>query len=594
MKRAVLLGSVAAASLVFFLMAGTVATAGPGGLTARALVDRNEISLGEALELSVVLSGGSGDVDTSAIRDFDVIYRGQSSSFQMVNADVRHELTLHYSLTPRRAGDLIIPPLTVRSGSDSVSTEPVRVRVVQGTASTGGDDLLMTATVSNASPWLGEEIVYTFRFMAAVRVYKANYRRPSFDGFSVRDLQGQKEFSDVKNGRRYKVTEVSYLLTPERSGPLTVDSGDLTCEVADPGGNSRSRSPFGSIFDDPFFSSTRTVTRTVRAEAVPVKVRPLPEYRGSGTFSGLIGNFSFSASVEPLRLKAGDSATITVSVEGSGNIMDLAEPGFPVPPGFKIYPDSPQEKVKSDASGTRGSKVFRYALVPVYSGQYSVGPFELVFFDTEKGKYIRRRVQAASVRVDPGDGSEKLEAEIQNENGAGGAVAPLVRKKKVRQTGHDILSVNRDMDALVPQGGMGLAAFISLLALPPFLFAGVRVLQSKRGRALTPGRLMCKRADELLKEAVRESQKGDASNCYGLLHRSLASSVFGAAGRSGEALTYQEAGVLLEQASVDKGLSEAVVQKLEEIDSARYGGIAGKDPGSLIQDVKRLVRELCR
>jgi len=579
--------SLCAMALVFWVVAIPCAAE---ALSVQALVDRNRISEQESLELRLVMTDGEGEVDVSPIKDFRVAYRGRSSSVRIVNTQMTREIHLMYTLTPLRSGTLVIPSLTVRSGQETVRTDPVTIQVSKATGSSGSGDLLMVASVSEARPWAGQEIAYTFRFLAGTKVFSARYQKPSFDGFTVREADGQKEYSSVVNGRSYTVTEVTYLLTPLRSGSLTIEPGILTCEVADPSSSSRPRSPFGSFFEDPFFSGTRTVTRSVRSEAIPVTVRALPEYKGPGTFSGLMGTFELKASLEDREVRVGDSVTLTLTLEGTGNVPDAPEPAFRKPEWAKVYPDDPEESVTRDAVGTKGRKTFRFALVPVEEGAFTLGPFAYTVFDPKAGEYRELTFRALSMNVLPSsEGGTTTLPSLTLSTGE----SILSPKKRVVRTGQDILSIRKDLEVLRHGWRMNLRLFMVGLLFPPLVYLGVMSLTRARRRSLSARDHMALRARILLKEAGNAGNSGKDRDTLTLLYRALVSAVLSVGGRAGESLTYDEARDLLGACGVSDEDTRQVLSLLVRIDEARYGGTPPEaGVGRLHEEVSRVVRTM--
>ncbi|MBI5142170.1 MAG: protein BatD [Nitrospirae bacterium] len=574
-------------------------------LTASASLDRHEADVGESLQLTIEMDGGGGDADLSGITGFDIQSAGKSSALSIVNGDVTRRTSLVYILFPRAAGTFTIPPITVRDGRDTAQTEAIAVRVTDGRsgsgvsgqhgrwpdAATGGSDgdIMMNASVSSPSAYAGQEIVYTLRFMAAVKVYNAKLQRPSFDGFSVREIGDQKNFTEVKNGRQYAVTEISFLLTPRKEGSYTIDSAAIACEVA--GRRGGRRSPMDSMFDDPFFGGVRTESRRVASGPVTVRVLPLPAHAGG--FSGLIGDFDISLDVQPKSLKVGDSATVTVTVTGKGNIKDAPAPAFNAPDDtFKVYPDNPVESVESgragtDRVGTSGKKVFKYAFVPVRDGSFDIGPFSLTVFDPARKQYAPLVAGPVRVTVSPSKG-EKMEAQVPGPDGNGSSV--FVPKKDVRLTGHDILWLKTGEDVTKSTPRMPLWIFLLLMAAPAVIFASAMTALHKRGERAGPGQAMKRHAESLLKDA----EKASGAEMLSLLNKALVAAIFAASGKTGESITYDEAREMMLSASVDKELVERAIATLEGIDSARYGGAsaAGGEAG-LKADVSGVVRALC-
>jgi hypothetical protein len=554
------------------------------------LVDRTEIGVEDTLELTVVVSGGSGAVDTSAIVDFAVTNRGTSTSMRIVNTQVTREVRHRFALTPRRAGTLTIPALTVRSGKTTASTKPIAVRVVKRAARLGETrDIEVAAAVSIPSPYLGQELVFTFKLLSAVQIVRAGYDEPKFDGFAVTKLEDQRSYSSVRNGREYRVTEVSYLLVPQEAGTLTIGPGVVSCEVPS-GRRRRSRQPFGSIF-----GGVDTVTKDLPSAPINVEVSPLPPYQGDGKFSGLVGAFTLSATLDPPSIPAGSSATLTLTLQGTGNVHEALTPELAVPPGTKIYPDDPEVSLTRDIKGTRGTKRFRFALVPTAPGQLSLPPLELVTFHPAQKRYVKLSAGLPTLTVEPSAEPETTAA-LTPPAGLTQGSGVLRLKKKVEKTGHDILSVRRELDALTTREEMGLLAF-SLWLLGPALACGALGVTAKRmRRAPSPTEQMARRAQDLLVLARNPKSATDIGETLALLYRALASAVLARAGRAGESLTYDEARDVLSASGVPETIIEQVVALLRRIDSARYGGLTGDDAGpeALREETSRAVRDLLK
>jgi len=572
--------------LVFSLAGACEAEA----LSVRALVDRNRISEQESIELRIVMTDGEGEVDVSVIKDFNVAFRGRSSSVRIVNTQMTREIHLLYALTPLRSGSLVIPSLEVRSGNEVVRTESVTVEVNRQAAARtgGGGDLLMLASVSEARPWVGQEIAYTFRLLAGVKVYSARYQRPSFEGFTVKDLDGQKEYSTVLNGRQYSVTEVTYLLTPIRANSLMIEPGVLTCEVADVSRQARPRSPFGSLFDDPFFSGRRTVARSVRSESIPVTAKALPEYKGKRPFSGLVGSFSLAASLEGKEVRVGDSVTLTLTVEGRGNVPDAPEPEFRRPDGVKIYPDNPEESVTHDTTGTNGRKLFRFAIIPVEEGLVTLGPFAYTVFDSKAGEYRELETGAVTLRVQPPLGGMATAVPSPGQSAGESRFRP---KRRVLRTGQDILSIHRDLDVLKRSPQIALPFFTVGILFPPLMYFTFLGFSRARQKTVSARVQMAARARSLLNDARAAEKSGSVQDATSLLHRALVSTVFAAAGRTGESLTYDETRALLKDAGISGEETGQLVSLLMKTDEIRYGGAsAGADLAGLLEETSKVIR----
>src|SRR5258708_6004691 len=82
--------------------------------TLSASLDRDAITLGESVTLSLAFSGGQPqDVPSPPeIPNLAITYLGPSSQFSFINGQVSSSVTHKYTVTPRQPGDYTIPAMT--------------------------------------------------------------------------------------------------------------------------------------------------------------------------------------------------------------------------------------------------------------------------------------------------------------------------------------------------------------------------------------------------------------------------------------------------------------------------------------------------
>ena len=100
------------------------------GLTAS--LDRNVISLGESVTLTLVFEGVNpgGAPSLPATPGITVAGTGQSSEFTIVNGQAQSKLSFTYTLVPSQAGDLTIPTMRVRIDNRDLTTPPLKLKVI--------------------------------------------------------------------------------------------------------------------------------------------------------------------------------------------------------------------------------------------------------------------------------------------------------------------------------------------------------------------------------------------------------------------------------------------------------------------------------
>lgn len=570
---------------IFGLLWGWMAAAAPTWaeqVQVSARVDRNTISPGESLQLEVRVSGGSGGVDISPITDFKVLSRNTSSSVQIINGHFTKEVAYNFVLMHLKQGNLTIPSLTVTVDGQPYQTEPITVSVSgrppDGSAGSSRDkEVWVAADISDHTPFVGQQIAYTFRLHNVVQINDAKFQPPEFKGFSAKELEDRKSYRKVINGREHIVTEVHFVLTPLSQGSLTIDPAVLHVGIMRQSRN-RGLSPF-----DDFFNRGVVEPRVLQTEPLNLSVRPLPPVPPPQTFSGLVGRFDLAAEMESVDLKVGDSATLTITIEGEGNIMDAQPPELELPTAFKSYADNPEEEINLGRMGTKGKKVFRTALVPVEPGTYALSPIDVVYFDVEQEMYrtLHTKVPAIHVAAAAASGTQPLTV----------TPGPLpLLKKKVAFTGRDILPPKESLAAIQPQAPIGWPVFILCLMGPALLFGCAALVERMRRPQTSASALMKTKARHALNMA--DGQSGEAFLTS--LYKALTATIFSVANRTGEALTWKEAKALLLDNDVPEKDADRAAKLLSEIESCKFSGAHLEEGKSreLFDQAKTMVRKL--
>lgn len=563
------------------------------GIRVEASVDRNRLVAGESLVLRVIVEGGDGEVDASAITDFDIAGTSTSSSVRIVNGNVSRYHVREFTLTPRKTGQLAIPALAIRTDDGVLNTNPIAVVVTEAPSATGsttGQDgdtdtaIRVEAELSNTSPFVGEQIRYTFRLYQFVQMTNARLQVPDFTGFTATQAGDKVSREILVNGRRCYVTEAYYILIPVAPGEKNISPARLSGDVQISRRNRRG--PLGQL-DDFFMNPGQYESRTVQTQNFSVTVQPLPAFTGKGTFSGLVGDFDINAELNPTTVAAGDSATLSLTVRGTGNIPDAGRPDLVIPDGLKLYQDEPEDKITLAQDGYTGTRTFRYALVPVSPGVFSPPPVELTYFDPKRETYVIRQAQVPVLTAKPAADGGK--AEIF----AGQGPDPSRLKKKVEYTGHDLLPLKDGPDALISGRTMPPIAFLVWILGPGLGVAILGFWRRSLASASNPSRIMAGRARESLASAAGgPSAEISAGDILAHLHQAVTAAVFARCAASGKALTPDAALARLMDAGTDPDLARKAADLLCDLEAIRFGG-AMPSPETL-EETRSLVRDLVR
>jgi len=378
-----------------------------------AIVDRNSLPLGENLILTITIDGSRASEPEIPIMDgFQVMSSGKSSQFSIVNGKMSSQVSYRYTLRPTREGQLTIPAINIEVDGQVYATQPIEIEVLSGTnplqpvqpiqpgstisphdlqPGVEGEDAFVEASVDNQEPYLGEQILYTFRFFRAMTFFEQpSYQPPSFKGFWSETDAEQFDYDVQVAGRHYQVVELQRVLIPTSVGDFTIEPARLSIPAS-------------------FFMSD------IELESDPIKVtvKPLPEPEPDG-FRGAVGQFSITTQVDNDQVKVNEPLTLKVELTGEGNLSTLSEIEMPEVDGWRAF--NATTKIETDVKDGKlqGSLISDQLLVPSEIGDYKIPAVDFVYFDPQTERYQTIKTEAIAVSVVPGNGDEEIAATKEN------------------------------------------------------------------------------------------------------------------------------------------------------------------------------------
>ncbi len=439
-------------------------------LTAR--VDKNEIFLEDTIQLSLTVKGvmNAPEPQLPPLPHFRIRSSSTSSSTQIINGQMNVSVTYIYQLVPLKTGSFIIEPAILKLAGLTYQSEPIPIAVSEPhpNSPTTKSPAYVETFISNANPYVNEQVIYTFSFYRRVEAKNLDLKMAYEDSdFLKRDMGEAKIYSQTINGVQYKVYELSTALYPIHAGKVEIPPAILELDLIDRARNYPGRNPFSSFFNDPFFGSRAAlVHKTLRSQPIPVRVRPLPKEGRPGNFSSIVGSLTISAIIGKKELEVGDTTTLTVTVKGPGSVKDLSLLLPEIEDSFKIYPDQPESQLSINENTLNGEKVFKFALVPLKEGKKTLPPIALPYFDPVKKKYSTTETKPIALTILPTRDTEFLNiAESFQSKGPSA-------KNSVQILGEDILPIHTQLsdfeEFLV--SGSNTVLFAGGMIAPPFMF----------------------------------------------------------------------------------------------------------------------------
>lgn len=204
----------------------------------------------------------------------------------------------------------------------------------QAGSSISGSDLFIKVSANKKHVTEQEPILLTYKVYTLVELTQLEGKMPDLKGFHTQEvpLPQQKQFhTEMVNGRPYKcVTWSQYVMYPQMTGKMEIPSINFKGIVVQ---QNRNVDPMEAFFNGG--SGYVEVHKDIKAPGITISVDPLPQRPAN--FSGGVGKFNISATIDKKEVKAGEPINIRVVVGGIGNLKLLKQPIIEFPKDFDKY-----------------------------------------------------------------------------------------------------------------------------------------------------------------------------------------------------------------------------------------------------------------
>jgi tetratricopeptide repeat protein len=354
-------------------------------------------------------------------------YTSRQSSYQMINGHTSSSssITFTYTLNAVSNGIYTIPAARVRINGKTVLSKIAKIKVIGSTRSGSkasrmnqynddgsssqaqssstnitGNDLFIRVSANKRRVYEQEPVLLTYKVYTQVELTQLEGKMPDLTGFHTQEipLPQQKSFHlERVNGKPYKVVTWSqYVMFPQVTGELSIPSITFKGTVVR---QNRSVDPFEAFFNGG--SGYVEVKKNIEAPGLTIQVDALP--KKPVNFSGGVGNFNITASLNKLEVKAGEPLSLRVVVSGKGNLKLIKQPEINLPKDFDKYDPKVKDNTKLTSSGVEGNKEYTFLVVPRNQGTFTIPSIEFTYYDTSLNSYKTVKTQVFSVTVFPGD-----------------------------------------------------------------------------------------------------------------------------------------------------------------------------------------------
>lgn len=357
-----------------------------------ATVDKNPAIINESVILNIV---ADDDVNRNALdttpllKDFIVGRVGVSSQTSMVNFSTTRTTRWEVILIPRKSGTITIPALTV----EGKQTAPISLTVLSASSAQARNqqNIFITSELNEKQVYVQQLLTLTVKLHFNAELKRASLSEPSLPGATIEQIGKDKESDGIINGKRYRIIERTYAITPQQSGEFTLVAPIFSGEIMV---QSRRRSNFLS------FGETKPVK--VLGEEIAVTILPIPDKFPSQAQwlpSEIITlHQEWQPSID--EFKVGEPITRTILLTAAGlSKAQLPKLVMQAPKGIKIYPD--QAELNSTMSQERLVSQLRqnFALVASRPGKYQLPEITVSWWNTVTNRYQEATLAAQTITV---------------------------------------------------------------------------------------------------------------------------------------------------------------------------------------------------
>ncbi|NOZ23553.1 MAG: hypothetical protein GXP25_20950 [Planctomycetes bacterium] len=603
------------------LVTSCVCTASAQGLSAKAVVEKDEVFVGEPFVLQIQVEGDEspGKPDVSGITGFDVQdLGGQQNSSQSIsiingrmNKVVHRGYIFNYRLTPKKSGTLTVPSIQVVAKGRTLRTNPLQITANEPVEM---EDFKFRLDLSKTKCYVGEPITLQGAFYFSKEIQSAAFNVPSLDKdvFHIYEpdtpRDPNKKYYRLPlnngeiigtldrghlNGKSYAVLRFAKALIPKQPGTLDFSSSSAACQaLVGYRQRERRRSFFDDNFFDGFFGGRKGIYKkyVVPSNSISLDVLPVPTDGQPPGYSGLVGVYRIVAIAKPTDVSVGDPITLTIRVSGPPYLDHVELPPLDQQPAFAENFKIPKEMAPGKVED--GAKVFTQTIRATHPGVTEIPAIKLPYFDADRGQYAIAKSEPIPLTVRKTRVITARDAEGRELPAA--AKCELVAWTKGIAHNYEDLNVLRDQRT-GPSMWLQSPVWIAILGLPPIgyiiLFA---VASVTRRRAADPEGIRARRAYRQLIHALNHAQHGQREELHAAVLEAVRQYLAGRLRLPAGAVTFADAKSALAERGVDAETITSLGKLFKECEAGRYGGMSSADPDDVITHTRDLGKKLER
>jgi hypothetical protein len=397
-------------SVALLLMLCVVARTDPGEPRIQATLSNDHTTLSQPVRLELeVRNARRAEPPSISVEGLSVQFTSQATRMQTSNGEISFTVSFTYLVTPQREGTFSIPPIKLNLNGREFQTSPLTLAVVKEETTKPTEpnkSYFGELVIPKDSAYVGEPVPVELRYYFDRRIWYQPYPQGQLpiidgDGFVTAKYPDPTEKEVEVNGRWYRVLIYKTAITGVRAGQLDLRSAtqEFLLHVpvlrnSPPGfDNDFDQSPFGNSFN-----GYERKDISIGTNGAILEIKALPTDGRPANFTGAIGRFTMTGSIQPARANVGDPLDMQIQISGNGNFDRVQAPVLAATSIWHVHLVTSEIEAQDDI-GLNAVKTFRYPLVANAPVRETPGA-SFSYFDPEQEKYVTLHLDPQAISVD--------------------------------------------------------------------------------------------------------------------------------------------------------------------------------------------------
>ncbi len=399
-----------------------------------AYLDRSDISAGQnfQMKLELINAEAFSQPDISVIpAEIAIKGKSQESLMEIVNNVSTKVTSWVYDLSAVKEGGFIIPAISIKTDKGTISSKPFKILIKPSTElpdKIESNDISVSATVDNKSPFQEQPILYRLKIMYNTPVEQADIVKPTSENATIEQLSQPQQTKETIENITYDVLTIDYVINPITAGNVIIEPAVLNGSAVKESKQERPRTAFDNFFD-PFSMLDsgisiieKKIPFSIASDKIILDVKP--PISGVEPWLALY-DLKLSSEIiddknaqnnQQLKVKMGEPINLKISMVAQGKPGDLLpniEKYIPTD-SFKVYSDKPEIKTEaitdaeSYAESIKGIKTQLITLIPQKAGNIQIPEVRVNYWDIKNNKLNYTIIPARNIEVEEASSSTIL------------------------------------------------------------------------------------------------------------------------------------------------------------------------------------------